>query len=106
MSVRRSKDGLILTREAPPVETSASLLDRLATAPSDEDWRRLFKLYAPLLGAWLARTGVPAHDRDDLTQDVLLVVVRRVSEFDRRGVGKFRAWLRGILSNRIGDYLR
>lgn len=88
------------------METSASLLDRLAAAPSDADWRRLFDLYAPLLRAWLARAGVPAHDRDDLAQEVLLVVVREVGGFDRRGLGAFRAWLRTILTNRVRDYFR
>jgi RNA polymerase sigma-70 factor (ECF subfamily) len=88
------------------VETSASLLDRLAAAPSDTDWRRLFDLYVPLLETWLARAGVPAHDRDDLSQEVLLVVVREVAGFDRRRPGAFRAWLRTILANRVRDYFR
>jgi RNA polymerase sigma-70 factor (ECF subfamily) len=88
------------------VETSASLLDRLTSTPSDADWRRLFDLYAPLLGTWLARAGVPAHDRDDLTQEVLLVVVREVANFERRRPGAFRTWLRGILGNRVLDYFR
>lgn len=88
------------------METSASLLDRLAAAPSDADWRRLFDLYAPLLAAWLDRAGVPAHDRDDLSQEVLLVVVREVGSFDRRGPGAFRGWLRTVLANRARDYFR
>jgi RNA polymerase sigma-70 factor (ECF subfamily) len=88
------------------VETSLTLLDRLTTAPSDADWRRLVDLYGPLLGEWLARAGVPPADRDDLAQEVLLVLVREVGEFDHRGPGAFRAWLRGILANRVRDYYR
>ena len=88
------------------METSASLLDRLAASPSDADWRRLFDLYGPLLATWLARTGVPPHDRDDLTQDVLMVVVRKVAGFERARPGAFRSWLRAILANRVRDYFR
>ncbi|HEV3082177.1 MAG TPA: sigma-70 family RNA polymerase sigma factor [Gemmataceae bacterium] len=88
------------------METSASLLDRLAAHPSDADWRRLFDLYSPLLRVWLARAGVPSTDADDLAQEVLLVVFREVSGFERRGVGAFRAWLRTILANRVRDYFR
>lgn len=89
------------------METSASLLDRLAADPSsDADWRRLLDLYAPLLTAWLVPAGVPAHDRDDLTQEVLIVVVREVAGFDRRRPWAFRAWLRTILANRVRDYFR
>src|SRR5258708_2863267 len=88
------------------METSVSLLERLAAAPGDDDWRRLLDLYQPLLSAWLARAGVPVVDADDLTQDVLLVVFREVGGFSRRGQGSFRAWLRAILANRIRDYFR
>src|SRR5262249_50450573 len=66
------------------METSVSLLDRLAADPSDEDWRRLVGLYRPLLRAWMARSGVADADADDLTQDVLLVVFREVKDFRRR----------------------
>ena len=72
------------------METSLTWLDRLANAPSGPDWRRLVDVYAPLLADWLARAGVPASDRDDLVQEVLVAVVGRVSDFDRRGPGAFR----------------
>jgi RNA polymerase sigma-70 factor (ECF subfamily) len=88
------------------MDTSASLLDRLAAAPSDADWRRLVELYSPLLAAWLARAGVAPHDRDDLSQEVLLVVFREVAGFDRRRPGAFRAWLRTILANRVRNHFR
>jgi RNA polymerase sigma-70 factor (ECF subfamily) len=88
------------------METSVSLLERLAAAPTDDDWRRLLDLYQPLLRAWMARAGAPASDVDDLVQDVLLVVYRKVGGFERRGKGAFRAWLKTILAHRVGDYLR
>jgi RNA polymerase sigma-70 factor (ECF subfamily) len=88
------------------METSVSLLERLAVAPSDDDWRRLDDLYRPLLRAWMARAGVPASDVDDLMQDVLLVVIRKIGKFERRGQGAFRAWLRTILANYVRDYFR
>jgi RNA polymerase sigma-70 factor (ECF subfamily) len=88
------------------METSASLLERLAGAPTDDDWRRLDDLYRPLLRAWVARAGVAASDVDDLVQDVLLVVFRKVAGFEWRGRGAFRAWLRTILANQLRDYFR
>jgi RNA polymerase sigma-70 factor (ECF subfamily) len=88
------------------METSASLLGRIANAPTDDDWRRLDDLYRPLLRAWMARAGVQASDVDDMVQDVLVVVVREVAGFERRGKGTFRGWLRTILANRVKDYFR
>jgi RNA polymerase sigma-70 factor (ECF subfamily) len=88
------------------METSVSLLERLGGTPTDEDWRRLDNLYRPLLRTWVARAGVPASDVEDLVQDVLLVVFQKIGNFERRGQGAFRAWLRTILANRVRDYFR
>ena len=88
------------------METSVSLLGRLGGSPTDDDWRRLDDLYQPLLRAWMARAGVAASDVDDLVQDVLSVVVRRIAGFEWRGPGAFRAWLRTILANEVRDYFR
>jgi len=88
------------------METSVSLLDRLARSPTDSDWRRLDGLYRPLLADWAGRAGVQANDTDDLIQEVLLAVVKQVSDFDRRAEGAFRGWLRTVLARRITDYLR
>lgn len=88
------------------METSVSLLGRLAGAPTDDDWRRLYDLYQPLLRAWMARAGVTGSDVDDLVQDVLLVIFREIAGFEWRGQGAFRAWMRTILAHRVRDYFR
>ncbi|MFO0795855.1 MAG: sigma-70 family RNA polymerase sigma factor [Gemmataceae bacterium] len=88
------------------METSLTWLGRLASAPSDPDWARLVDGYGPLLRGWLARTGVPPTDRDDVVQEVLIVVVRRVAEFEHRGPGAFRAWLRGVVVLQARKYFR
>src|SRR5262249_41785976 len=38
---------------------------------------------------------------DDLTQEVLLVLLRELPSFQRQRLGSFRAWLRMIVVNRI-----
>lgn len=87
-------------------ETSASLLERLRVRPDDATWRRLVDLYAPLIRGWLLRHGVPVQDTDDVTQDVLQVVLKKLPEFERRRTGSFRAWLRAITVNCLRDYRR
>ncbi len=88
------------------METSASLLDRLSARPSESDWRRMVDLYQPLLRSWCLRSGAPDSDADDLVQETLAVVIREVAGFDRRHPGAFRAWLRGILANRLKHFFR
>ena len=88
-------------------ETSASLLERLRDDPDDQSWQRLVDLYTPLIRGWLRRQAtLQTQDADDLVQDVLSVVVRRIPEFHRQRCGSFRAWLRSITVNCLRDFWR
>ncbi|MGH7191981.1 MAG: RNA polymerase sigma factor, partial [Candidatus Saccharimonadales bacterium] len=81
--------------------TSISLLDRLKSAePDDPQWRRLHDIYEPWIRAWLSRAGESGDDAQDLTQEVLLVLVRELPTFKRQRDGSFRRWLGQVLLNR------
>jgi RNA polymerase sigma-70 factor (ECF subfamily) len=88
-------------------QTSISLLERLRLHSESADWKRLVELYTPLIRRWLLRHDVPAADADDLTQEVLGVVVRELVDFQHnQRLGAFRAWLRAITVNRLKGYWR
>ncbi len=88
-------------------DTSASLLERLRAQPDGDAWRRLVSIYTPLLRQWLGRHGLQPSDVDDLTQDVLAVVVRELPQFEHnQRTGAFRRWLRTILVNRLRGFWR
>src|SRR3954465_12252243 len=87
-------------------ETRQSLLLRAQTGETDA-WKDLTDLYRPLILAWLNRQGVPAGDLEDLSQEVLLSVVKHLPGFQHSGHrGAFRAWLRTIVCRRTADYWR
>jgi RNA polymerase sigma-70 factor (ECF subfamily) len=87
-------------------ETRQSLLLRAQTGETDA-WKDLVDLYRPLIFAWLNRQGVPAGDLEDLSQEVLLSVVKQLPGFQHSGHrGAFRSWLRTILCRRTADYWR
>lgn len=87
-------------------ETRQSLLIRAQTGETDA-WKGLTDLYRPLILGWLNRQGVPARDLEDLSQDVLLSVVKHLPAFEHSGQrGAFRAWLRTIVCSRTADYWR
>jgi RNA polymerase sigma-70 factor (ECF subfamily) len=91
----------------PSPNTSASLLERAVVAGEAEAWRELVVLYTPLLRVWLAAAGLQAADRDDVSQRVMEVLVRRLPEFRHNGrTGAFRAWLRGITTNLLREFWR
>jgi RNA polymerase sigma-70 factor (ECF subfamily) len=87
-------------------ETSASLLEQLRLLPDAAAWQRLVELYTPLIRAWLRRQA-QLQDTDDLVQEVLTVVVRKLPEFQRAPrTGAFRHWLRTITVNCLRDHWR
>jgi RNA polymerase sigma-70 factor (ECF subfamily) len=89
------------------METSVSLLDRLREEPDADAWRRLVDMYTPLIRGWLRRHGLPPQEADDLVQEVLAVVVRRLPDFRREErTGAFRRWLRTITVNCLRDFWR
>jgi RNA polymerase sigma-70 factor (ECF subfamily) len=88
-------------------ETSASLLDRLRLDPDAASWQRLVDLYTPLIRGWLRRHALPHQDTDDVVQEVLTVVVRKLPQFERQPrTGAFRRWLRSITVNCLRDFWR
>jgi RNA polymerase sigma-70 factor (ECF subfamily) len=88
-------------------QTSFSLLERLRTEPHDAAWQRLVDVYSPLIHGWLRRHFVQVHDAEDLTQDVLSVVVRELKTFQHnQQPGAFRSWLRAITANRLRGHWR
>ena len=79
------------------MDTSTSLLERLCAGPNPAGWRELVDLYSPLIRTWLGRHFLQAADADDLTQQVLTVVVSKLPSFRHNGrTGAFRTWLRTI----------
>ena len=87
------------------METSFSLLDRIREEGSDAAWRRLAELYTPLIRNWLRQRSVSDIDSDDLSQDVLLVIARKLSTFEHnQNTGAFRSWLKSITVNCLRDF--
>jgi hypothetical protein len=68
-------------------ETQQSLLLRAQNGEQDA-WKDLTDLYRPLILGWLQRQGVPARDLDDLSQEVLLSVVKHLPRFKHCYYGK------------------
>jgi RNA polymerase sigma-70 factor (ECF subfamily) len=88
-------------------ETPLSLLDRLRRDPDEASWRRLAELYSPFILRQLQQQGISALDGEDLLQEILLVVIRELPEFDHSGrKGAFRTWIRGITTHRMLGYWR
>jgi len=87
--------------------TSVSLLARLRqSGEQQESWQRFVQLYTPLLFHWARKLGLPANDAADLVQDVLVLLVQKLPEFNYDPAQSFRGWLRTVLINKWRDVRR
>ena len=87
-------------------ETRQSLLIRAQAGEADA-WEDLLVLYRPLILSWLNRQGVPPGDLEDLSQEVLVSVVKYLPGYQHSGNrGAFRCWLRTIVCRRMADHWR
>jgi RNA polymerase sigma-70 factor (ECF subfamily) len=87
-----------------PQDTRISLLQQAKTGENGA-WQRLADLYRPFLNGWAKRHAPAFHDAEDLTQDILLAVLRSLSGFEHNGRrGAFRTWLRTVAVHSAHDF--
>jgi RNA polymerase sigma-70 factor (ECF subfamily) len=88
-------------------DTSVSLLERLCLQPDESSWKRFVDLYTPLIRGWLRHYSVKEEDAEDLTQEVMAVVVRDLTHFQHNHQrGAFRSWLRTVTVNELRSLWR
>jgi len=86
--------------------TSSSLLARVKSRDEDA-WRRLSKLYGPLVYRATRRFGLQEFDAAEIVQEVFQSVFLHIDGFrrDRQG-DTFRGWLWTITKTKLLDYYR
>ena len=87
-------------------KTSLTLLGRLRSNPSDSGaWDAFADRYGRKIYGWCRRWGLQEADAQDVTQNVLVELVRQMSDFNYRPSGSFRSWLKTIAYRAWCDFL-
>lgn len=87
--------------------THLSLLAKLRQEPKDQRaWATFVRRYEPLITQWCREHGLQPGDADDLTQNILLKLVRHMGSFVYDPTQSFRAWLRVVARNAWLDYVK
>lgn len=85
--------------------TRLSLLLRLRENPSDPAaWRSFVDRYGRRVFAWCRRWGLQQADAEDVTQNVLVVLAEKMSEFTYDPAGSFRGWLKTVARHAWSKY--
>ena len=82
--------------------TETTLLHAVAETRSAEPWGRFVRQYVPMIQRFARRWGLQEADIHDVVQETLIAVQRLLSEgkYDPEK-GRFRSWLRGIVTRRV-----
>lgn len=86
--------------------TSQSLIQR-ARAQDPEAWKRLSRLYTPLVYGWTRQSGLAPTDTADIVQEVFRSVFTNLHRFRHDDPNSsFRGWLWTITRNQIRLHFR
>jgi RNA polymerase sigma-70 factor (ECF subfamily) len=93
--------------DRPESDTRVTLLDKLRQDPRDDGaWGEFDRRYRPLILGWCRHWGLQEADADDVTQDVLLRLARKIKDFAYDPERRFRAWLRKLAQHAWSDFLK
>ncbi len=89
-------------------DAGSSGVDAAATSGDQQSaWVEIDAIYRPLIRGWLSRYRLQPSDVEDLSQEVLTVLLRQIGSFEHNGrVGAFRNWLRTTTVNVARNTLR
>jgi RNA polymerase sigma-70 factor (ECF subfamily) len=86
--------------------TGSVLLLLLAHPTDPEHWNAFVDRYAPTIYGWCRRRGLQEADAQDVTQEVLAQLVRKLRTFTYDPhKGTFRGWLKTLTQHAWCDYL-
>jgi RNA polymerase sigma-70 factor (ECF subfamily) len=85
--------------------TSPTLLGRLGRVPADHAaWAEFAERYGRKIYGWCRRWGLQEADAEDVTQDVLLRLARKMRDFSYDPARSFRAWLKTVTHHAWRDF--
>jgi RNA polymerase sigma factor (sigma-70 family) len=86
--------------------TRVSLLMALCSDPGDQlAWSAFVDRYGPQIHAWCLRWRLQEADAQDVTQMVLVKLVRQLPNFAYDPSRSFRGWLRTLTAHSWSDFL-
>jgi len=87
--------------------TSASLLVRLRQFPADPTaWAEFIERYGGSIHTWCRRWGLQEADAQDVSQDVLVKLMKAMQAFRYDPALLFRGWLKTVVHHAWQDLLR
>jgi RNA polymerase sigma-70 factor (ECF subfamily) len=86
--------------------TSPTLLGRLSRLPADQAaWGEFAERYGRIIFGWCRHWQLQEADAEEVTQEVLLRLARKMASFRYDPARSFRAWLKTVAHHAWRDFL-
>jgi RNA polymerase sigma factor (sigma-70 family) len=85
------------------LRTRHSLLARLKDWEDQISWREFFDTYWRLIYAVARKAGLSDAEAQDVVQETVLAVAKKIGDFKAQPDGSFKGWLLQITRRRIAD---
>lgn len=81
--------------------TCPELLNRVRILRNQEAWESFVQIYYKTVVRWilLASGNRLENEREDVAQEVFLVIFQRIDTFERERIGSLRGWMKSIVRN-------
>jgi RNA polymerase sigma-70 factor (ECF subfamily) len=95
-----------LMADGPYSRTSITLLGRLQSNPEDKEaWSEFVQRYGRIIFRWCRHWNLQEADAEDVTQNVLLRLTRKMPQFVYDQSRSFRAWLKTLTHHAWIDFV-
>jgi RNA polymerase sigma-70 factor (ECF subfamily) len=87
-------------------QTRETLIGRVRNQYDDQSWAEFEKVYRGYIFAIIRKLNIAQHDAEDLAQQVLVKVWKKLPELEVAPSGRFRNWLSTVTKNCVVDFAR
>ena len=95
-----------MTSDSSDASTSETLLNRVRSPLDQAAWNEFVERYGRRIYGWCRQWGLQEADAQDVTQDVLLRLARKMRGFAYDPSRSFRGWLRTLTHHAWSDFLQ
>jgi RNA polymerase sigma-70 factor (ECF subfamily) len=89
--------------------TRLSLLEELKHSHCqtrfEDAWSEFNKRYTPMMLKWVLSSGLPRNDAEEICQELMVCLLRKLKTFVYDPSQSFRGWLKTVTSNTVRDFL-
>lgn len=86
--------------------TRVTLLHRISQNPADQpSWSEFVQLYGPTIRTWIIHWGLQEADAQDVVQNVLLRLTKKLPQFQYDSSRSFRGWLKTLTHHAWHDFV-